>query len=615
MNSIQDKLTALRKLMKERQIHAYIVPTGDAHQSEYPPDCWQRRQWLSGFTGSAGDAVVTLDKAGLWTDSRYYLQAEHELKGSEFILFKSGQPDVPKIEEWLKQELQEGEKAGIDPAVFSYDNVRRMRKYLKNWHIALASIESNLVDPIWQNRPAIPLALMKPHPLAFVGESLESKLSRLREKLKAEKAYAHVLTALDAIAWLFNIRGQDIEYNPVVVAYAIATMERAMLFVDFNKITDEVKRHLSGHVEVYPYDDFKRHLLALADFSELYEQSQTNGDSKMNRGKIWLDPSTVNQWIVEQLEGRERELLFRPSPVSLMKAVKNATEIEGFKATHVRDGVAMAKFLCWIQQNAPQGELTELSAARQLERFRQENERFQGLSFNTISAFNDHGAIVHYSVGAQTDCSIQAPGIYLVDSGGQYLDGATDITRTVAIGTPTDEQKDRFTRVLKGHIQLAMTRFPKGTMGKQLDTLARKPLWDIGLNYGHGTGHGVGHYLNVHERPPTIAFNRRDDAPLEPGMISSIEPGYYKAGFYGIRIENLAVVVKDETLSTENDLFYRFETLTLCPIDLKLVAKSLLTTEEIDFLNDYHRRVLTALLPHVDEKTANWLKEATQPIA
>ena len=594
---VKERLRKLRQLMKKYDIQAYLIPSTDPHQSEYVPRMWQRRQWLSGFTGSAGDVVVTLNKAGLWTDSRYFLQAEEELQGSGIDLFKIGLPETPSIPEWIKSELEEGDSVGIDPQLFSYQEARKLRQELGEKYINLESIEKNLVDAIWQDRPDFPLDPIRPHYLKYSGESVESKLARLREKMTEQGVDAHIISTLDAIAWLYNIRGRDVEFNPVVIAYAIVTKEGATLFTRQEKITEPLREHFNGLVQIYSYSDFKTHLKKLARSS----------------ARVWLDPTTVSQWVVDQLQ-KGCELFFKESPITLFKAIKNETEIAGFKSAHIRDGVAMVKFLYWLYNAVPGGGVTELSAAEKAEHFRAEQKLYQGLSFATIAAYREHGAIVHYEPTSRTDVELKPEGIFLFDSGGQYLDGTTDITRTVALGDPTPEQKDRFTRVLKGHIQLAMTRFPRNTAGNQLDTIARKPLWDIALNYGHGTGHGVGSYLNVHEGPHAISFYRGIGVPLEVGMIISNEPGYYKAGEYGIRTENIILTLKDEDGSSDEYEFYKFETITLCPIDLKLIEPSLLTEAEKNWLNSYHLRVRETLSPYLKGEELDWLISATRSI-
>jgi Xaa-Pro aminopeptidase len=590
------KLARLRQLMLRRRVQAYLVPSADPHQSEYVPDCWKRRQFLTGFTGSAGDAVVTLKKAGLWTDSRYYLQAERELSGSGFELFRAGILGVPSWQEWVSRQLRAGETLGLDPKLITHRDFVSLKKSFDDRGLRLKLIESNLVDEVWAKPPAPPVGKVFIHPEKYAGESMRNKLVRLRKKLDGEKAEAHLLSQLDAIAWLFNIRGADVEFNPVVLAYAIITPRKALLFVDQQKMTDKIRVSLLKNSELYPYGDFSKYLAQLG----------------AQKRRVWLDEAGVSQWIVDHLRGAK--LIFKPSPIPLFKAAKNKAEIQGARRAHVRDGAAMLKFLWWLKREVPQGTVTELSAAKKLEEFRSRQPLHRGLSFETISSYGSHGAVVHYAVSPATDVPLKPEGIYLIDSGSQYWDATTDITRTVCLSRPTGEQRDRFTRVLKGVISLSTISFPQGTTGPQLDILARRALWEAGLNYGHGTGHGIGAYLNVHEGPQSIAPARGFGVPLESGMILSIEPGFYKEGQYGLRVENLALVVRDEKRSTRSAAFYTFETLTLCPIDLKLVKKELLTVQEIRWLNEYHRRVRRALAPYVDGPEAAWLRRATETI-
>lgn len=591
-----EKLAKLRQLMKRQRVQAYFIPSADPHQSEYVPACWKRRQFITGFTGSAGDALVTMGKAGLWTDSRYYLQAERELTGSGFELFKWGLPGVPSWKEWTSKELRAGETLGFDPQLISHKDYADLEKLFGDRGLRLKSIETNLIDEVWDTRPAPPCGKVVLHPKKCAGESARSKLERLRKRMAGEMAETHVLTQLDAIAWLFNIRGSDVEYNPVVIAYALITPKEARLFVGRRKVTAGVNATLSRDAEIRLYEEFP------AQLAKLGAQGR----------RVWLDETSASQWVTERLRGAK--LILKPSPVPLFKAVKNQTETEGARQAHVRDGTAMVKFFYWLENEVPKGGVTELSTARKLEEFRSGQPLYRGLSFETISSYASHGAIVHYAVSPETDIPLKPEGIYLIDSGSQYSDATTDITRTICLGRPTDEQRDRFTRVLRGVIALTTIAFPQGTMGPQLDILARKALWEAGLNYGHGTGHGIGAYLGVHEGPQSIAPARGFLITLEPGMILSIEPGFYKEGEYGVRVENLALVIRDEKRSTKALAFYSFETLTLCPIDMRLVKKELLTSEELGWLNDYHDRVRKALSPHLEEHEAAWLQRATRPV-
>ncbi len=604
MTDIAERVDALRVRMKEHGVDAYLVGSADEHQNEYVPDCWRRRHYISGFTGSAGDVVVTADEAALWTDGRYHLQAEEQLDLDAYTLFKSGLEDVPEREEWLVETLDDGATVGVDPKLLSMKNAKNLEKTLEDHDLVLKWVRPNLVDSIWAEQPSRPTTPVELQTVAFAGETVEEKLARLREKLDAEGATAHVLTALDAIAWLLNIRGGDIDYNPLNIAYALIADDRCVLAVDPVKLSDEVRGALRERVQFVPYDAF----------DETLQTAAADG------GKFWLDPTTTSQWIRDLLTNAGADKIYEErSPVTDFKARKNETEIEGLKSALVRDGVAMVRFLAWLDRTIhtaaePEGELTEQRVAKRLEQFRAQGEHFRGLSFETISAYGPHGAIIHYAVTDESDSALKPEGLYLVDSGGQYLDGTTDITRTVALGEPTDEERAMFTRVLKGHIALATLQFPKGTSGHQIDMIARKPLWEIGENYLHGTGHGVGAYLNVHEGPQRISHRGSSDA-LAPMMILSNEPGYYRSGAYGIRTENLVLVIERDEVESNYGPFYGFETQTLCPIDLRLVEPSLLTEAEHDWLNTYHAAVREAIEPLLqDEEERKWLRAATRAL-
>ncbi|RLF65446.1 MAG: aminopeptidase P family protein [Thermoplasmata archaeon] len=594
--NVSERIARLRELMKERGVQAYLVPSTDPHHSEYLPECWKRRQFISGFTGSAGDVVVTLNRAGLWTDGRYFLQAEDQLQGSGIDLFKMGLPETTKMEDWIVSQLPEGSSVGVDPRVLSVEAAGKLKKAFSEKDISLKYIDRNLVDVIWEDRPAPSDSPITVHPPEFSGETVEHKLERVREKLSSKGCSSHVLCALDTIAWVFDLRGKDIDYNPVFISYAVITEEDAHLFVDRGKVTEDVREHLANLVTFHPYEEISSFLKGLAE----------------KGGRVWIDPVTTNKWLMLPLEGKVKIHMER-SPITDLKSVKNRTELAGFRKCLATDGAAMVRFLKWLEEAVPSGGVTEISAALKLEGFRREGEGFVGLSFNTISAYGEHGAIIHYDPTPETDVELKPEGIYLVDSGGQYVNGTTDITRTVSLGEPNEEQREMFTRVLKGHIDLAMLRFPRGFSGKQIDAFARKALWDAGKNYGHGTGHGVGHYLNVHEGPMGIT-PRDKGVPLMEGNVLSNEPGYYKAGEYGIRTENLVVIEKDQELSSEELEFLKFETITLCPIDLRLVDEELLTEEERKWLNDYHRKVREELSPLLDEDHVRWLSERTRAV-
>ena len=592
MTDIPSRLTALREQMRAHGIHAYLVPSTDAHHSEYVPSCWQRRPWISGFTGSAGDVVVTLESAGLWTDGRYYQQAATQLEGSGIILFKSGQPDVPKMVSWLLEQLNSGERLGVDPRVLGIKAAESLGSELDRGEIELTFIPDNLVDVIWEDRPSPSTAPVMVMPERHAGESVESKLGRLRKQMAEAKVDTHVITAMDAIAWLCNLRGSDVDFNPVFISYAAVSVSDAYLFVDEAKLDDAVVASLSGLVKIRPYADI-----------EPFLTSET-------AGKVWLDEESANHWIAG-LVG-ERAVSVERSPVVEFKAIKNRTEMSGIRLAHIIDGVAMVRFLKWMEEVVGREPVSELSAAGKLLAFREEGEGFVGPSFPTISAYGPHGAIAHYSVDEKSDIPIETNSLYLVDSGGQYTFGTTDITRTVCYGEGTDEQKEMFTRVLKGHIDLTTLSFPDGTTGQHIDVAARRPLWEAGRNFHHGTGHGIGHYLNVHEGPISIS-GRAAAVKLAEGHVISNEPGYYREGAFGIRIENLVTVVADEDRSSDQ-AFYKFETLTRCPIESALIVPEVLGEDGVTWLNDFHRVVRESLQDQLDPDTANWLENKTQPI-
>jgi Xaa-Pro aminopeptidase len=597
MQTVKQRVQALRARMRDHGVHAYLIPSADPHQSEYVPQCWQRRPWISGFTGSMGDVVVTLRDAGLWVDGRYFLQADAELKGSGISVFRMGQPGVPSLPEFLEKNLGKGEVLGIDPQTLSIRRSREIELALKAAGTGFVSLSKNLVDAIWTDRGELPTDEVMALPTRFAGESVAAKLARVRKEMKARKVDAHFISALDGVAWLLNLRGRDVPFNPVLISYVLVTAKTAVLFIDPRKVPAAVARALGKSVEFRAYDDVAAALQQLG----------------REKKRVWVEDTSVSRWAADLLAGAD--LVTDLSPVTLMKARKNDVEIQGMREAHLRDGVAMCRFLCWLEDTVGATKVTEISAADRLEEFRRKGQHFQGLSFRTISGYADHGAIIHYSVTPETDVPMRPAGIYLIDSGGQYLDGTTDITRTVLLGKKaTAEQKDRFTRVLQGHIRLGRVRFPQGVTGGRLDVLARSALWNVGLDYNHGTGHGVGSFLNVHEGPRTISANKDTGLPIEAGNIFSNEPGYYKPGGYGIRIENL-VLVKQNGVSGENGLPYlEFETLTVCPIDTRLVDTKLLDAEERGWLNAYHKDVYRKLAPQLESKERGWLKRACNPI-
>lgn len=589
------KIQALRSRMRKAGVYAYLIPGTDPHQSEYVPACWERRQWASGFTGSAGELLVTLKGAGLWTDGRYFLQAEEQLADSGIELFRAGMPGVPTLEQYVKTSLGKRRKLGIDAKTVSAHRYQALDKAAKGSGGELVSLDGNLVDSVWADQPDLPAAPIKGLATKFAGESVASKLQRLRAAMAERGANAHIISMLDAIAWLFNIRGTDVDFNPVTISYAIVTEDSATLFIDPRKVSNALVKRIEKNVTLAPYEDFQRALNRLGK----------------RKGTVWLDGTTASAWIHQQLG--KAECILDASPIGVMKARKNDVELAGMRAAHERDGVAVARFLAWLDANVAEGGLSEMSAAEQLRGYRAEGKYFQGLSFPTISGYGPHGAIIHYSVTEDSNIALKPRGLYLVDSGAQYLDGTTDITRTVALGPLTRAEKDAYTRVLKGHIALATARFPAGSTGARLDSFARQHLWQAGLDYNHGTGHGVGAYLNVHEGPQSIS-HRPQQIPLEVGNIQSNEPGYYKPGAFGIRIENLVEVVPSSAAGEAGREFLELATLTVCPIDTRPINPKLLTDDERAWLNRYHRRVKKTLSPALDKTTKRWLSNACRPI-
>lgn len=583
--------------MRRVGLDAYLVPATDPHQSEYVPVRWQRRQFLSGFTGSTGDLIVGLEAAALWTDSRYYLQAEEQLAGSDIALQRMGQRGVPTAAEWLRRELRRGAVVGGDSRVLSLRAQRELGAAIEKAGATLRLEPRNLVDRVWRGRPRLPDGPLAIHPQRFAGEPVESKLRRLRVAMGERDAQAHVVTRLDSVAWLFNVRGADVDFTPVALAHALVTMDEAILFVDPAKVPRQVARRLARHAELRPYDGLASELRKVA----------------RRRLAVWVDPLEASAMAAGALRGAR--LVEAPSPVVAMKARKNRTETAGARRAHERDGVALVRFFAWLEGAVRQGGLTELGAARRLEELRREAELYEGPSFSTISAVGAHGAIVHYGPTEESDRLLAPGAVYLLDSGGQYRDGTTDITRTLTLGgRPTAEVRDRFTRVLAGHVAIARCRFPAGTSGQRIDALARTSLWQAGLDYGHGTGHGVGSFLSVHEGPIGIAPARALSVPLEEGHIVSNEPGYYLPGRFGIRVENLVLVVRAPEVSRAGSPFLRFETLSLCPIDRRMIDPALLGRDERAWVDDYHAEVLRRLGPHLEAEPRRWLEAQCRPL-
>ena len=593
MNStINNRIAALRAHIAQEQIQAFIIPSTDPHLSEYVAPHWQSREWISGFTGSAGTVVVTAKDAGLWTDSRYFLQAARQLEGTCITLYKEMLPETPNIPEFLSAHLQEGDCVGIDGKMFSAEEVEHLQKELKKSGIRIKSI-ADPMQLLWTDRPAMPLAPAFVYDTKYAGMSFTEKLPAVRQAMEAAGADSLLLSALDEIAWLLNIRGNDVHCNPVVVSYLLIEKDKVNYFVQPQKVTPELAVYFSANgISVHPYEEIGDYL------------------NSFNAHSILMNPAKTNYAIYSAI--RPGCLIINgASPVALLKAIRNKQEIAGIHAAMQRDGVALVKFLKWLDEAVPAGKETEISVDKKLHTFRAAQPLYMGESFDTIAGYKEHGAIVHYEATPETDVTLKPEGFLLLDSGAQYLDGTTDITRTIALGPLTEEEKTDYTLILKGHIALAMAVFPEGTRGAQLDVLARMPIWKERMNYLHGTGHGVGHFLNVHEGPQSIRMNENPIA-LQPGMVTSNVPGVYKAGSHGIRTENLVLTVPaGEGMFGK---YLKFETLTLCPICRKGIIKELLTAEEIGWLNDYHRTVYEKLSPDLNNDEKEWLKEACKAV-
>lgn len=593
MNStINNRIAALRAHIAQEQIQAFIIPSTDPHLSEYVAPHWQSREWISGFTGSAGTVVVTAKDAGLWTDSRYFLQAARQLEGTCITLYKEMLPETPNIPEFLSAHLQEGDCVGIDGKMFSAEEVEHLQKELKKSGICIKSI-ADPMQLLWTDRPAMPLAPAFVYDTKYAGMSFTEKLPAVRQAMEATGADSLLLSALDEIAWLLNIRGNDVHCNPVVVSYLLIEKDKVNYFVQPQKVTPELAEYFSANgISVHPYEEIGDYL------------------NSFNAHSILMNPAKTNYAIYSAI--RPGCLIINgASPVALLKAIRNKQEIAGIHAAMQRDGVALVKFLKWLDEAVPAGKETEISVDKKLHTFRAAQPLYMGESFDTIAGYKEHGAIVHYEATPETDVTLKSEGFLLLDSGAQYLDGTTDITRTIALGPLTEEEKTDYTLILKGHIALAMAVFPEGTREAQLDVLARMPIWKERMNYLHGTGHGVGHFLNVHEGPQSIRMNENPVA-LQPGMVTSNEPGVYKAGSHGIRTENLVLTVPaGEGMFGK---YLKFETLTLCPICRKGIIKELLTAEEIGWLNDYHRTVYEKLSPDLNNDEREWLKEACKAV-
>jgi Xaa-Pro aminopeptidase len=593
MSEYSDRIQELRTKMASNGIDVCIIPGSDAHISEYLSDHWKVRDYLSGFTGSAGTLVVGADGAFLWTDSRYYLQAEEQLEGTGIKLVKEGLPGVPDYMEWITSQMSPGSKVAINGTCFSAQKVREMSRIFRQKQIQLETRYS-LAEDVWNTQPGIPDAPVLEFPASLAGQTRKEKIETVRNKLREYNATHYVTGALDEIAWVMNLRGTDISYNPVFHAYLIISQDYVSLFINPNKLTSSIGKQLSNdNIRVNLYNDIYSHLKELPDHATAYIDPNRN-----NSALFSSIPSSI-----PKIEGT--------GIITHLKSIKNETEIANIRKTMVDDGIAMVKFLKWLEEEVPQGQVSELSAARKLLDFRRENPEFKGESFNTISGYGAHGAIVHYTVTEESDTLLEPKGIYLVDSGGQYPTGTTDLTRTIALGPVNDQIKKDYTFVLKGHIALARAVFPSGTRGVHLDALARQPLWSNKLNYGHGTGHGIGYFLNVHEGPQSIR-PQDNGIRIEKGMITSNEPGLYRPMEYGIRIENL--ILSKDAGDTDFGTFFEFETLTLCPIDTSLVETEMLSPEEKEWLNHYHKNVFKKLSPSLNTEEAAWLESKTAPI-
>ena len=595
--TIKQKLNALRILMKEKKIDAYLVPTDDFHGSEYVGDYFKCRKYITGFTGSAGTALITQDMAGLWTDGRYFIQAADQLRDTTIELFKSGEPGVPTVHQFLNDKLEEGMCLGFDGRTVSAREAEELQELLQEKHITF-SVNDDLIGEIWEDRPALSCEPVMELDVRWTGKSRADKIAEIREQMKAKEADTFILTSLDDIAWLLNIRGNDIHCCPVVLSYLVMMENELRLYANAAAFSEEICSNLEADgVKIYPYDD-------------VYSYVQSISSDK----KVLLSRANVNSRLVSNIPS-EVTILDEPNLTLLPKAVKNETEMENERIAHIKDGVAVTKFIHWLKKNVTRTNITELSTAEKLYQFRSEQEHFLGESFDPIIAYGTHAAIVHYSATEATDIPLEARGMVLADTGGHYLEGTTDITRTIVLGPVTAKEKKFFTAVLRGNLNLAAAKFKYGCTGLNLDYLARGPLWELGEDYNHGTGHGVGYLLNVHEGPNSFRWKNLPGNPapvLEEGMITSDEPGYYLENEFGIRHENLVLCKKAE--KTSFGQFMCFEPLTMVPFDLEGINPEEMTERERKLLNDYHQKVYTTISPYLDEEEKEWLKQATREI-
>ena len=596
MNEINQRLEKLREVMRREHLSAFIFPSTDAHQSEYVADHWQGRAWISGFNGSAGTAVVTMRSAALWTDSRYFIAAEEQLRGTEFQLMKLKVEGTPTISDWIASELSQNEdecrEVGLDGMVNSYNDTMALISDLRKAGGITVRTNFDPLEQIWMNRPAIPENPVEIQSLNFAGETVDDKNQRIRKALREHHADGILVSALDDIAWTLNLRGTDVHCNPVFVSYLLISSDQVSLFVNPKKISSEVKAYLDEHgISLFDYNQVEEGLESYADYNILLDGDETSFC-------LWKSVKC-------------QEIIAAKSPIPVMKAVKNATEIEGYHRAMLRDGVAMVKFLKWLKPAVEAGGQTEMSIDKKLTSLRAEQNLFRDISFDTIAGYQAHGAIVHYEATPETDAPLLPKGLILIDSGAQYQDGTTDITRTIALGPVTEEMKHVYTLVLKGHIQLELAKFPDGASGTQIDALSRECMWREGYNFLHGTGHGVGSYLNVHEGPHQIRMEWKP-TPLRAGMTVTDEPGLYLKGKFGVRIEN-TLLIKD-FVETTFGKFLQMESLSLCPIDTAPIDVDMLLLEEVEWLNAYHREVFEKLSPYLEDEEVGWLAEATKPL-
>ena len=595
--TIKQKLNALRIFMKEKKIDAYLVATDDFHGSEYVGDYFKCRKYITGFTGSAGTAIITQDMAGLWTDGRYFIQAADQLRDTTIELFKSGEPGVPTVHQFLNDKLEEGMCLGFDGRTVSAREAEELQELLQEKHITF-SVNDDLIGEIWEDRPVLSCEPVMELDIRWTGKSRADKIAEIREQMKAKEADTFILTSLDDIAWLLNIRGNDIHCCPVVLSYLVMMENELRLYANAAAFSEEICSNLEADgVKIYPYDD-------------VYSYVQSISSDK----KVLLSRANVNSRLVSNIPS-EVTILDEPNLTLLPKAVKNKTEMENERIAHIKDGIAVTKFIYWLKKNVTRTTITELSAAEKLYQFRSEQEHFLGDSFDPIIAYGTHAAIVHYSATEATDIPLEARGMVLADTGGHYLEGTTDITRTIVLGPVTAKEKKFFTAVLRGNLNLAAAKFKYGCTGLNLDYLARGPLWELGEDYNHGTGHGVGYLLNVHEGPNSFRWKNLPGNPapvLEEGMITSDEPGYYLENEFGIRHENLVLCKKAE--KTSFGQFMCFEPLTMVPFDLEGINPEEMTERERKLLNDYHQKVYTTISPYLDEEEKEWLKQATREI-